>query len=107
MDATPRIDPYNGPALLLAILVTIVWLRFKVVTPVSRGWKPRVLRFKNFRLDRTIVIGADKGDRTLDLNVGNVALYQLSYVRMLFGAGDEDRTRRAFAPAWKAGITPL
>ena len=39
-----------------------------------------------------ILFGAEKEGRTLDLNITNVVLYQLSYFS-LSGAKDEDRTR--------------
>ncbi len=46
------------------------------------------------------MFGAGNESRTRDLNLGKVALYQLSYSRMgifdnygMFGAGNESRTR--------------
>ena len=46
----------------------------------------------------SLEFGAGKESRTLDLNLGKVALYQLSYSRnfryftLRFGAGEESRT---------------
>ena len=36
--------------------------------------------------------GADDGARTRYLHLGKVALYQMSYIRMLFGASGRNRT---------------
>ena len=56
-----------------------------VATPRYTASDAAVLRFCEFILyQQTIVIGAREGDRTLDLDVGNVALYQLSYSRIVW-----------------------
>jgi hypothetical protein len=37
-------------------------------------------------------MGADDEIRTRDIDLGKVALYQLSYIRMPPGTGDEERS---------------
>ena len=48
------------------------------VTSVSRNKKA------DNRLTISLLLGAENGTRTRDLNLGKVALYQLSYFRNLF-----------------------
>ena len=49
-------------------------------------------------------IGAVDETRTRDLHLGKVALYQLSYYRMVFGAGDGNRTHVASLEGWNSTI---
>ena len=48
--------------------------------------------------------GAVDETRTRDLHLGKVALYQLSYYRMRFGAGDGNRTHVASLEGWNSTI---
>ena len=54
-----------------------------------RCLRPACLPFPAWRYD----YGADSGVRSRGLDLGKVALYQLSYIRIFFGAGDRLRTR--------------
>ena len=48
--------------------------------------------------------GAVDETRTRDLHLGKVALYQLSYYRRRFGAGDGNRTHVASLEGWNSTI---
>ena len=53
------------------------------------------------------VLKADDGDRTRDLELGKLALYQLSYTRILernlAGSGISVHSRQHFAGLWRTG----
>ena len=51
-----------------------------------------------------MVHGAVDETRTRDLHLGKVALYQLSYYRIIFGAGDGNRTHVASLEGWNSTI---
>ena len=59
---------------------------------------------KKIRLKLQAEHGAVDETRTRDLHLGKVALYQLSYYRRHFGAGDGNRTHVASLEGWNSTI---
>ena len=75
------------------VLMLLIGVSTGIRTPVptAKGLGPRPL--DDGDSPKTAISGAAEESRTLDLNLGKVALYQLSYCRVTFGSSTWARTR--------------